>query len=147
MESDNILEDRKNHNLELSILKNTTKKNEIHKSEDERINANPMSHKNNQIKDIKKIKSIRRMSNSNGSDREYLTSHPRKEVGKSDSSHKLNKIHKLSKPTAKKKHKNLNKVTKVEAHNSDSFYTGAIVGSFLGAVISSAITKFLTEIT
>ncbi|KAK5778970.1 hypothetical protein RI543_003589 [Arxiozyma heterogenica] len=147
MKSDDIMEEKKNRILEQSIIKNTTRDNEICKNETDRVNTNHTKCKGNQMEGIEKNKSISQIPSSKSSSREYIISYPKNKIEKPGFSPGLNKIHKPSKTSAKKKHKNVNKVTKVITHKSDSFYTGAIVGSFLGAVISSAITKFLTETT
>lgn len=54
------------------------------------------------------------------------------------------KIHKESKLSNKQSSPS-RKTKQFEEGNSDSFYNGAIIGSFLGAAISTVLTKFLTE--
>lgn len=54
------------------------------------------------------------------------------------------KIHKES-DLSNKQSISSRKIKQLEESSSDTFYNGAIIGSFLGAAISTVITKFLTE--
>ena len=147
MESIKMLKDNKSQSLEQSAIKNNTKGHEVQINDDKTVIANPKNYEINQIKDDKKIKYISQITSSERGVKESTSSHTKNEIKKSSSFQKVNKIHKLSRPTTKKIATDVNKIVRTRTNNSDSFYTGAIVGSFLGAVISSAITKFFTEAT
>lgn len=147
MNSNNTIKSSNHWNAEQSTIKNDTKGNKIQINMDKTITVNPKDHESNQIKDDKKIKYINQRIGSERRVKKDVSSHTKNEIKKSSSSHRVNKIHKLSRPTTKKIATDVNKIVRTRTNNSDSFYTGAIVGSFLGAVISSAITKFLTEAT
>lgn len=69
-------------------------------------------------------------------DREHLQRHKPRKVG--------GKVHKETKPSNKRSNSS-RKVKQIKDDKSESFYNGAILGSFLGAAVSTVITKFLTE--